>query len=447
MTIHTSFSAGRYPFLEGIPRHWSIVPFRRLFSESSEVNGPEPVGSMLSVSGYRGVEEKIYDSEAKRRSPEDLETYRVVRPGQLAVNTMWMNYAGLGVSELTGHMSPAYRSYNISPDLEPRYAHHLMRSSAWVSGYTAHATGVRPNSLQLSRHDLLSFPVLVPPAQEQRAIADYLDHETAEIDAFIAELKRMTVLSQEDWRAQRDSALSIGRGKRGTTTVTKTWFSERASDWQEGPLKHLFDISLGKMLDEGRHVAGAEQYPYVRAGDIGDGTLNSSNLNRMPFSLREQRKFSINAGDILVVEGGSVGTNVVVEDSLDGIYFQKTVNRMRSKADAVPLFYSEVLNAYRESGVLDTVCNRSTIMHLTAEKLGGLVVPVPSVAEQRSLAKHLEATRGKAEKLDQECQRAIELATERRAALISAAVTGQIDMTKRRKPVAEVLKDEVRERV
>lgn len=277
----------------------------------------------------------------------------------------------------------------------------------------------------------------------QRGIADYLDHETAEIDAFIEDLQTMTALSQEEWRARRDAALSVGQRNAQTTSVTSAWFSHRAAHWQEGPLKFLFDISLGKMLDEGSQVTEDEQHPYVRAGDIGDGRLNLDNLNRMPFDDREQGKFTLEEGDLLVVEGGSVGTNVVLDRRLDGIYFQKTVNRMRPRADAVPRFYSEVLNAYRESGVLDTVCNRSTIMHLTADKLGNLVVPVPPDDEQRSISSYLQATRSQVEELMDECGRAINLARERRVALISAAVTGRIDVTQRQRPIAEQLEEEV----
>lgn len=432
-------ASGRTPTY-ALPTGWSVA---RVGDITSLENGQPYESKFFGEEGTPLIRIRdVLGGPIETRYSGPSPTSHRVRKGDLLVGMDGDFNVGQWGHDEPGLLNQRVLALEAPPEISAWVGYCLPEPLALINELT-YSTTVK----HLTSQAVSSIRIPLPDRTNLRRLVDYLDHETAEIDAFIAELKRMTVLSQEDWRAQRDSALSIGRGKRGTTTVTKTWFSERASDWQEGPLKHLFDISLGKMLDEGRHVAGAEQYPYVRAGDIGDGTLNSSNLNRMPFSLREQRKFSINAGDILVVEGGSVGTNVVVEDSLDGIYFQKTVNRMRSKADAVPLFYSEVLNAYRESGVLDTVCNRSTIMHLTAEKLGGLVVPVPSVAEQRSLAKHLEATRGKAEKLGQECQRAIELATERRAALISAAVTGQIDMTKRRKPVAEVLKDEVRERV
>ena len=71
------------PWIGEIPEGWGVEPFRRLFRESKEVNGSSPVGPMLSISGYRGVEEKIYESATLVRDDDQLENYRVVRPGQL----------------------------------------------------------------------------------------------------------------------------------------------------------------------------------------------------------------------------------------------------------------------------------------------------------------------------------------------------------------------------
>jgi type I restriction enzyme S subunit len=98
-------------WLGEVPGTWSIQKFRHLFEESSEKIEKEVFGDMLSVSGYRGIELKQYDDENRRRRDEDLVGYRVDRSGQLVVNTMWLNYAGLGFSELDGHVSPAYRAY------------------------------------------------------------------------------------------------------------------------------------------------------------------------------------------------------------------------------------------------------------------------------------------------------------------------------------------------
>lgn len=90
-------------WLGEVPGHWKIAKFRHCFHESAEKIESEVIGEMLSVSGYRGIEIKEYDDENRRRTNEDLVGYRIVRPGQLVVNTMWLNYAGLGVSVYKGH--------------------------------------------------------------------------------------------------------------------------------------------------------------------------------------------------------------------------------------------------------------------------------------------------------------------------------------------------------
>ncbi|EMI54681.1 hypothetical protein [Rhodopirellula sallentina] len=150
-------------WLGEVPAHWNVGRFRHHFRESPEKIDKEVVGVMLSVSGYRGIEIKEYDDENRRRLDEELVGYRIVRVGQLVVNSMWLNAAGLGVSAFEGHVSPAYRCYWIGDGINLRYVHHLMRSAVYVDAYTCMAQGIRPNSLQLSRTDLMNLPVLIPP--------------------------------------------------------------------------------------------------------------------------------------------------------------------------------------------------------------------------------------------------------------------------------------------
>lgn len=73
-----------------IPDGWGVERLRFLFTESKERNGANPVGSMLSVSEYRGVVPREYEHDEQKRTDAELENYRVVRPGQLAVNSMWL---------------------------------------------------------------------------------------------------------------------------------------------------------------------------------------------------------------------------------------------------------------------------------------------------------------------------------------------------------------------
>ena len=433
MTGEQLWSFHEYPFLRRVRAGWRVVPFRRLFMESREINGERPVGPMLSVSGYRGVEEKTYDSENRRRSAEEVSSYRVVRPGQLAVNTMWLNHAGLGVSDLTGHMSPAYRAYEISEDLNPRYVHYLMRSSDWVQGYTARATGVRPNSLQLSRHDLMTFPVLVPPMGEQRAIADYLDHETAEIDAFIKDEQQIAALLEERELAQLERLVSpedvawaplkrLGLNKAGGYSANGAAFPAQVSE--TGVLKTgavsrgVFDPSENKLVDD-----PAEQAKLVTPVRRGTAIVNRANTPHL------------------------VGSLVAVPEDHPNLFLSDLlweVNVRGMKAEMLAHFSRT--KRYREFVELISVGASSTMKKIRFEDFARLEVPLFSPERESAVLERLDAATESLRATLDDSHMAVALAKERRSALISAAVTGQIDVSKRMRPKAEQIEDEVREK-
>lgn len=323
---------------------------------------------------------------------------------------------------------------------DPGYLGWLLQSAVFREPAIASMTGaggLRRVPESVARD--LSLPA--PGLREQRQIADYLDHETAEIDAFIADLEHTKSISNEQWRTRRDFLLSGGDRARADP---RTWFGRIDPSWQVGALKHLFSVTLGKMLDEKKQNSGAA-YPYVRAANIGDGTLDLEDVNSMTFDAREREKYSLRKRDILVVEGGSVGMNFVLADDIPGIYFQKTVNRLRPRGDVSSMFYAEVINAYREAGVFEVIGNRSTIMHLTAEKLEALRVPVPNADEQHRVADRLGGARAARGAAEADIDAAIALAKERRAALITAAVTGQIDVTTKQTPAVDSIQTAIEE--
>lgn len=178
--------------LSGIPEHWNRTKFGYDFNESTERNGEHLPGPLLSISEYRGVE--LNTRTEGQQASLDVSKYRVVRPGQLAANMMWLNHGGLGVSSLTGYISPDYKAFWITDRFEPRYVHHLFRSSRYIDYFAAIATGVRPNAQRVTKTVLDATPVPLPPLAEQDRIADELDEMTARVDAMltkVADLKSL----------------------------------------------------------------------------------------------------------------------------------------------------------------------------------------------------------------------------------------------------------------
>ena len=275
------------------------------------------------------------------------------------------------------------------------------------------ALGRGTTFMELSATQLAALELPVPSLPEQRAIADYLDRETARIDTLIGEQQHLITMLHERRAAVITTAL----------TPSHSWVRRR--------IKHIGGTSLGKMLDAGRAVrAGDELKPYVRAADVrADGAVNLVDLNKMPFSEKEMETFDLRAGDVLLIEGGAtVGRPGFMFESAPGVSFQKTVNRLRvgPSADARFVYWS-MLRLY-ESGYYTNYYSAVSFVHLTGEKLREVELFLPSVDEQRVIAAYLDEQTAKIDTLIAETERFIELARERRAALITAAVTGQVDV-------------------
>ncbi|WP_205547975.1 hypothetical protein [Leucobacter sp. wl10] len=181
--------------LFGTPEHWDRTKFGYDFTESTERNGDDPPGPLLSISEYRGVE--VNTRTDGQQASLDVAKYRVVRPDQLAANMMWLNHGGLGVSSLTGYISPDYKAFWISPRFHPRYVHHLLRSPRYVDYFGAIGTGVRPNAQRVTKIALDMMPLPLPPMDEQKRIADDLDEVTGRIDGMLAKIASLRELLVE----------------------------------------------------------------------------------------------------------------------------------------------------------------------------------------------------------------------------------------------------------
>jgi len=386
-----------------------------MFERIKDVDHPEE--PMLSVFRDFGVVAK--DSRDNlNRTAENRSIYQLVHPGWLVTNRMKAWQGSVGISPLRGIVSGHYICFAPHHDEDDGYLNWLFRSAPYTYAYGLLSRGVRIGQVEIDNDAYRLLPVLLPSADEQRLIAGYLDRETTRIDTLIEEQQRLIEMLQG--RRQdliRDSVL---RGANPLDPPVEIPFTA---------IGYHFEVTLGKMLDAGKEIReGDDLLPYIRAGHIQDGGLHLVDVDSMPYSVTEAANLDLRAGDLLVVEGGAVGTNVVLPKDMPGWSFQKTVNRLRPVGEWSSAWLGYLLRTYRDIGVIDIVCNKSTIPHLTAEKLRALRVPVTAPDEQRRVVAYLDAQTLKIDGLIEETERFIELARERRSAVVTAAVTGQVDL-------------------
>ena len=391
-------------WLGEIPAPWTVSKFRHTFRESKESNGTAPVGEMLSVSGYLGVVPKVYQEESLKRDADQLETYRVVRKGQLAINTMWLNYGGLGVSELEGHMSPAYRAYWISADINPRFAHHLLRSQLYISGYTAFLTGVRPNSLQMSRENLMNFPVILPPLEEQKAIVKFLENETREIDTLISKKEQLIEKLLE--RRQALITQVVTKGLDPNVPMKESgveWLGEVPASWQVKKLGRVASFHNGRELER----SDSGHYRVYGSGGI--------------FSWSDEAQNSSEKPSVLFGRKGTVDKPILATgpfSCVDTMYWTS----FTPGVDARFIYYLATAFPYKE------ISTATALPSMTSSALKSVSICLPDHKGQLRVADHLDKETTQIDTLVEKTRKAIELLKERRQALITQVVTGKIDV-------------------
>lgn len=387
-----------------IPESWGVERLRFLFQESKERNGLEPVGEMLSVSEYRGVIPRDYESDDQKRTDEELENYRVVRPGQLAVNSMWLNHLGLGVSDHLGYVSPAYNVYDISPRLDRRFIHHLMRSNYYLKIYLRYLYGIRPNSFQIKSNDWASIPIIVPDLPTQRAIANFLDRETARIDLLIEKKQRLVALLGEKRSAIVNAAVTDQAGFEGVDGVRLQ-------------LRRVVTLRNAKtQFDESFR-------PYIGLEHIASWTgeiMDSDNAEP------EGLVAHFSKGDILFGKLRPYLAKIASPDFKGVCSTEVLVIRPEKRIEGRFLHYT-----LASSGFIDRV-NAATygakMPRANWENIGTEIIWVPDHSTQLAIADFLDRETARIEKIQEATQQSIDRLKEYRSALITAAVTGQINV-------------------
>ncbi len=175
-------------WLGEIPGHWGKKKIKRLFVYKKRQGFPER--TVLSVYREHGVIEKSSRNDNFNRTPENLDSYQVVDPGDLVINKMKAWQGSLGISSLPGITSPDYIVYAPVHEESERFLHYFLRCKLLARIYLTMSNGIRPSQWRLEPQRFEDLAVFCPPPVEQDRIAACLDRETMKIDALAAEIRK-----------------------------------------------------------------------------------------------------------------------------------------------------------------------------------------------------------------------------------------------------------------
>lgn len=206
------------------------------------------------------------------------------------------------------------------------------------------------------------------------------------------------------------------------------WLGELPAHWTLPPVYARYNQALGKMLDQGK-MTGDYATPYLRNVDVRWDRFNVDELPVIDIRPEETERFMVRKGDLLMVEGRELGRSAIWDGEDHVVAFQKALHRLRplNLTEHTRFFYYMMVFA-NGIGVFFADHSPDEIPHLTGEQLRQHRFPKPPLGEQIAITEALDRRTQAIDALIVEAQRAIDLLQERRTALISAAVTGQIDV-------------------
>lgn len=162
------------------------------------------------------------------------------------------------------------------------------------------------------------------------------------------------------------------------------------TQWPERILKRDFEVVLGKMLQSEQHQPEETEEPYLRSANVQWEGVDVSDIKTMWFSPREKRELLLRKDDLIVNEGGDAGRCATWNGELEVCYFQNAVNRVRPRKDASTRFLYYWLYNIKHAGFIDAIVSRTTIAHLTAEKLEAIPWPNVPPVDQKRIAAYLD---------------------------------------------------------
>ena len=208
--LHPAYKPSAVEWLGDIPAHWDVRRAKYFYREVDEtsVTGLE---ELMSVSHKTGVTPR--KSTVTMFMAESNVDYKICRPGDVVINTMWAYMAALGVARQVGTVSPSYGVYRprIHNSLNPDYVDPLLRTEIYRAEYLRRSTGITSSRLRLYPDQFLGIPLLCPPEAEQTAIVRYLDRAADRIRRAISAKERlMSSLLTEQRQAVIHRAVTRG---------------------------------------------------------------------------------------------------------------------------------------------------------------------------------------------------------------------------------------------
>jgi len=323
-------------------------------------------------------------------------------------------------------------SFNLGKT-DPRYVYWWTRSELYRAQVKVACAGASSSMQNLDQESFRSFVIPYLPPDVQSHIAHFLDEQTARIDALIAE-KEQLVEKLRTYQYSRASHL-MTRGLKGGVPLQTSSYSEIGqvpAHWKVTPLKFLGEVRSG--VAKGKDLGGKDKVvlPYLRVANVQDGYVDLTEVSDIEIAASDATRYLLQKGDVLMNEGGDndkLGRGAVWQGQIDPCIHQNHVFAVRLTAPALSDWVSRFTSTHAARTYFFLRSKQSTnLASINQSNVRELPVPMPPEVERLEIQAELERMSKATNDLIGHAIEHTSLLREYRLSLISAAVTGQLDI-------------------
>jgi type I restriction enzyme S subunit len=419
-------------WLGEIPAHWEVRRLKFLANDINqqkvEIGEDEVYLQLENIEGWTGrytiPEDTVsnFESTAKAFQPDDV-LFGKLRP-YLAKVIVSKHY-GACVGEL---LVLRVRENTILP----KFLALRLLTREFIDVVDASTYGAKMPRANWGFIGNLEIP-FPPDPDEQRAITVFLDRQTAKIDALIAKKRELIAALHEKRSAIISHAVTKGLNPDAPMKDSGIeWVDSIPAHWQVQRLKFVADVRSG--VAKGRKFEGVKtvELPYLRVANVQAGRIDLSDIAEIEVTVSEIERYSLKVGDVLMNEGGDydkLGRGAVWQGQIEPCLHQNHVFAVRPHQQCLSSWITTLtLAQYARFYFMINSKQSTNLASISSRNLSEFPVILPPKSEREQILAYIKGEAGHIDGLIAKTEETIERLQEYRAALISAAVTGKIDV-------------------
>ena len=418
-------------WLGEIPGDWEIVSAKRMF-QSVRTPAYKSDEQLAASQKYGVIPQSLMmqlnDSKVML-ALKGTESFRHVETNNFVISLRSFE-GGIEYSQYTGCVSPAYTVLKNSKPISYGYYRYLLKCTPFIAALQSSTDSLRDGkSINYEQFSALSLPL--SSVHEQNVIAAFLDHETTKIDNLINKQQQLIEILKEKRQAVISHAVTKGLNPDVPMKDSGVeWLGEVPEHWELVPLKYLCNFSGGgtPTKDNLSYWQGGT-VPWVSPKDMKSFWISETQDYVTPKAVNESSTNYVEEGSLLmVVRSGILQRNIPVAINIVKVTMNQDMKALRFNERMKAYYAAYFINGNVNSLLLEWTKEGATVESIEHEYLANGLIPVPPIDEQYSIIKSISDQMIRFELLEEKALTGIRLLQERRTALISAAVTGKIDV-------------------